>query len=754
MVASQSFRPLILPCHEDGSRSELQLLRNSGKLVREFDTLQQQVREYLKCLNPHKNFVEADFQKGMLEYLDGRDWQSVGNWVFYPWNGYLVRLLPEKEFVQLRTNRNQYKITPEEQQVLSEKRVGIVGLSVGKSIALTMAMERALGEIRLADFDNLDLSNLNRLSSSVFNLGENKAVLCAREIAEIDPYIKVQVFQDGLTPENMDVFFTHNGKLDLLVEECDGLDIKVLARIKARELGVPVIMETSDRGMLDIERFDLEPERNLLHGKIPDVNPTELKNLSAEEKLSFLLPMVGVDTISTRMKVSLMEVQKTISSWPQLAGDVVKGGGIAAETARKVLLNHYQNSGRFYVDLDDILNGQDKQPSELSSFPAESTSEVEQHDWLALAEMHAQGLEPVLSLSQNEKLEIVQVASKAPSGGNSQPWKLIFKKGYLFVFLDAAESFSFLDYKHCGAHLAIGACLRNIELAAANLGYMCHAQTYPDSKGTALLARIQFERSNSVQKLFTQTEILARHTNRFPTQTKHVPVELLNQFKATLESYSGFKLHYLDNPILLEKLAPLLAEAEMLIITHPRGHADVIGKEVRWTAQEAEETGTGIDLRLLPLTGAQRTGLKVARDYKVMKMVKSLGGGGAIKAMTIDSVKQSAGLGLLSMESFDESRFLDAGRAMEEFWIQANKLGWGLHPIVQLVFLFLKLNNPAAIDSHDLKAYIKLKDQFDSLLPELKNRTPFFLFRFTDAPKPGLNSFRKPINHIYLDTEL
>ena len=47
------------------------------------------------------------------------------------------------------------------------------------------------GEIRLADFDEIDLSNLNRVRTHLINIGINKAVIVAREIAEIDPYLKV-----------------------------------------------------------------------------------------------------------------------------------------------------------------------------------------------------------------------------------------------------------------------------------------------------------------------------------------------------------------------------------------------------------------------------------------------------------------------------------------------------------------------------------------------------------------------------------
>ena len=193
-------------------------------------------------------------------------------------NNSLVHLLDDREFIDVRTNRNQYKITREERDILASKKIGIIGLSVGQSIAVTLAMERGCGELRLADFDVLELSNLNRIRTGVHNLNVPKVVIAAREIAEIDPFIKVTCFFSGLTESNIDEFFTENGKLDLLVDECDGLDMKIISRFNARKLGIPVLMDTSDRGMLDVERFDLEPNRPILHGTVEGVDPENIWN--------------------------------------------------------------------------------------------------------------------------------------------------------------------------------------------------------------------------------------------------------------------------------------------------------------------------------------------------------------------------------------------------------------------------------------------------------------------------------------------
>lgn len=317
------------------------------------DTLSSQVKELVRSLNPSIKFTAEALENAAQQHLASTPFDEYGVWVHYPWSNRLVHLLDEFEFALVRTDRNRNKITREEQSILASKRIGVIGLSVGQSIALTMAMERSFGEIRLADHDTLDLSNLNRIRSGVHQLGVKKVVNVAREIMEIDPFLKVTLYPEGITRDNIDRFCTEAGKLDILVDECDSVDVKIYCRQTAKALGIPVVMDTSDRGMIDVERFDLEPDRPILHGLIEHLDPNDAaKAKTNEEKLPFLLAMVGFERLSERMRSSLTQVGVTLVTWPQLSSNVVLGGAVAADVCRRILLGHQRTSGRWRVDLE------------------------------------------------------------------------------------------------------------------------------------------------------------------------------------------------------------------------------------------------------------------------------------------------------------------------------------------------------------------------------------------------------------------
>ncbi|WP_442796306.1 ThiF family adenylyltransferase [Pelobium manganitolerans] len=352
----QLYKPLFFNLKNAEEKQALQQLIEKEQRLFVRDGIYSQLEEWVKCQHPSKKLTKDELASLIENHLKGTALQDYGVWVYYPWNKNLVHLLGEDEFVEVRTNRNRNKITKEEQATLQSKIIGVAGLSVGQSIALTLAMERVCGEIRIADFDTAELSNLNRIRTGVHNLGLRKTIIAAREIAEIDPFINVKIYSDGLTQQSMDSFFTDGGKLDLFVEVCDAIDVKIDARFKARDLHIPVVMDTNDRGMLDVERFDLDPQRSVFHGYLDGFLVDGKITVNADNRSGILMSILSFESLSKRMQLSMAQIGKSINTWPQLASSVVLGGAITTDICRRILLGEHSTSGRYYVDLDEIFN--------------------------------------------------------------------------------------------------------------------------------------------------------------------------------------------------------------------------------------------------------------------------------------------------------------------------------------------------------------------------------------------------------------
>ncbi|MBE7175967.1 MAG: ThiF family adenylyltransferase [Mucilaginibacter polytrichastri] len=352
------FEPEFFDLNNPADRERLDKLKRNNAHLRVFDEIESQLHELMKIRNPDRKFSTEDYRTLTGNHLSGTPAEQYGLWVYYPWSGALVHLLGKDEFLEVRTNRNRNKVTAEEQHILRTKKVGIAGLSVGQSIALTMVMERICGEIRIADFDTAELSNLNRIRTGVHNLGVRKVIIAAREIKEIDPYMVVRIFPDGLIADTMEEFFgTDDDQLDLFVEVCDSIQVKIDARQRSRSLHIPVVMDTNDRGMIDIERFDLEPEREIFHGKLTAFyEQGDTIIVTDINRQDVVMSILDYDLLSARMKSSLTEIGKTISTWPQLASSVVLGGAATTDISRRILLGQHQLSGRFYIDFEELIS--------------------------------------------------------------------------------------------------------------------------------------------------------------------------------------------------------------------------------------------------------------------------------------------------------------------------------------------------------------------------------------------------------------
>jgi tRNA A37 threonylcarbamoyladenosine dehydratase len=341
------YKPVFYRIDADADNSAFNTLYNN-EIVVKHDTIESQLLELLSCRNPSMSEREIIKERLVNKHLDlsNKTLRTYGAWVYYPWKHQLVHVLDKEEFIEVRTNRNKYKIKDEEQELLGTKKIGIVGLSVGRAVATTIALERIAGEIRLADFDEIELSNLNRILAPLTELGENKAIMTARQIAEIDPYIKVVCYDEGLQDYNMDSFFTEGGNLDLLVEECDEIKIKIQSRLKAKELKIPVIMETNDGCIIDVERFDLDSSLELLHGNIKPEYYSIKDKLSVIQKTEVLKNMLDETLLTERMLESLPHLKKNIITWPQLYSDIAYGSGLLSNIVRQIFLNQFTKSVR------------------------------------------------------------------------------------------------------------------------------------------------------------------------------------------------------------------------------------------------------------------------------------------------------------------------------------------------------------------------------------------------------------------------
>ncbi len=743
------YRPLFFRLNNEADRKAFTFLLEDRPGIRVYETIKTQLKELVKSFTPKRSLSQGEISEKITAHLSGIDPHQYGVWVYYPWSDRLVHLLDEHEFVAMRTNRNKYKITDKEEDTLATKRVGVVGLSVGQSVSLTMAMERTFGELRIADFDDLEITNLNRLRSGVHNMGLLKTVLVAREIAEIDPFLKVTCFHEGITEDNLDSFLLDNGKLDVLIDECDGVDIKIACRIAARKYRIPVLMEASDRGTIDIERFDLEPDRPILHGYIEHLDVSKVKGLKTmEEKLPFILPIVGIETMSARLKASAVEIGQSIATWPQLASAVTMGGGITADICRKVLLGQLSVSGRYFFDVDDFIDDEKKQlKKEYYDLTSISVAEMA----AAAAQLPADSM--VSTVTDAAITEILaEAVRQAPSAGNNQPWKLYNDGKRLLLFDDPLRSAAFANFRNMISNMSLGSAIENMHLRALENGVSLDIELFPLKGKSNPVAAIAVKQSKGEPKDELVNYLGARHTSRKLGNGKSIDKSVLEEIRKAALGRDIKDVKMVVEPDSVNRIADITGIAEKLRMFIPQGHNDLFTREIRWDKESAEKTKDGLDIRTLELKAKDEIGFKVIQDPKAIELVHEWNLGSALENMTKDLVASSSAVCLITGHKYDSVNCVNAGRALQRVYLAAEKYKVEIQPVMAAVFHFARIvhANGEGLPDDIQREFRRMHTEFVELFNlTLRAEEPLFLMRLFYAEQPAVKSIRLDIEDVY-----
>lgn len=298
-----------------------------------------------------------------------------GSWVYYPWLNNVVHFPPKKELRALRTSRNRNLVTADEQLKLYDSTILVIGMSVGSNIVEALVSGGIGGKLILLDMDIIEPSNLNRIRSPYYHVGLHKVDAISQKAWEIDPYIEIIQYKDGLTTKNLEEILK-DSNVDIVVDEMDDLRMKIILREYVKQHRLPLVMaaDDGDDSLLDIERYDLDKNLKPFDGRIPDEIIEKIKNSEiprAELGMIIGKYFIGIDNIPLRMYQSLAEVGKSLPSWPQLGGAAALSGVALAYSIKKILLGQKIKQGRTLISLDASLDLESLDPdhqNQLNNF--------------------------------------------------------------------------------------------------------------------------------------------------------------------------------------------------------------------------------------------------------------------------------------------------------------------------------------------------------------------------------------------------
>lgn len=174
------------------------------------------------------------------------------------------------------------------QEKLKQAKVLLIGVGGLGCAAAQYLGAAGVGELTLVDFDQVELSNLQRqILHSTNNIGDNKAESGQQTVRAINPEIKVNAITVKLTGESLEQAVAGH---DLVVDCCDNLATRVALNKACFALKTPLVSGAAIRMEGMVSCFDYQSDSPCYQC---------FSDLFGEQQLScmeagVLSPMVGI----------------------------------------------------------------------------------------------------------------------------------------------------------------------------------------------------------------------------------------------------------------------------------------------------------------------------------------------------------------------------------------------------------------------------------------------------------------------------
>lgn len=110
---------------------------------------------------------------------------------------------------------------------LKNSNVLVVGIGGVGGYATEVLVRSGIENITLVDYDNIDISNINRQIIALSNnIGNSKVEEFKKRILSINSNVKVKIIKEKIDENNIDLLFQDN--YDYIIDACDTLIVKKL----------------------------------------------------------------------------------------------------------------------------------------------------------------------------------------------------------------------------------------------------------------------------------------------------------------------------------------------------------------------------------------------------------------------------------------------------------------------------------------------------------------------------------------------
>lgn len=570
-------------------------------------------------------------------------------------------------------SRNIGWLTRDEQIRLRTRRIAIAGMGgVGGSHLLTLT-RLGIGAFKIADFDEFELANFNRQAgANMASVGRPKVHVLAEMARQINPELDIGIFNHPINANNVDEFLAD---VDLFV---DGIDFfafdarrDVYGACEAR--GIPAIMAGPIGMGVGMITF--------LPGGMSFEDYFRLTGCTEEEQaIRFLIGLVPALLHRTYL-VDPSTVDFAAQRGPSTPMACELCAGAAATEALKILLGRGEvRPAPHGFQYDAYRNklahtwrpwGNRNPLQQLALFFARRQFKKVQTQ----APMEQLPQDPLTVMEQ-----ILDLARWAPSGDNTQVWRFeIIDDCHVVVHGRFIGESCVYDLQGNASQIALGALLETLSIAASGHGLRAEATRRGGSAPNLPTFDVHLIAEPGKVADPLMHYIRARSVQRRPLSTRALSSKEKHALEGALPD--GYRVVWLEGFGNRLRAAVLMFRNAGVRLTMPEAyeeHRKVIQWHARFSEDRVPDQALGTDpilTRIMEWAMASWERIAFLNRYLAGTWLAR------IEMDLIPGLFCGAHFALISDRApASADDYVEAGRAVQRFWLAATQLGLQLQP--------------------------------------------------------------------------
>lgn len=350
--------------------------------------------------------------------------------------------------------------------------------------------------------------------------------------------------------------------------------------------------------------------------------------------------------------------------------------------------------------------------------------------------------------------QLLRAGIAAPSGDNCQPWKFTVINNAIELRLDYDNMGLFFDVNEVATQISCGAVIENIAIAARLMGMNTLVErpslSIVGDTQSGVFAKLTFEKADDLSSRdlsIGMEDIFARHSDRRLYKLgKKIPSPLIDNLSSVVQLSSNYQLTSYDDIARKKSFLSLVTRTDIIRFTHKQLHEDFhkvlrFGRDAFISKDGLADKTLGLEFFLLPI-------LKLLKPWRLARLLNAIGLS-HVMAFRGTWLPMTCSSSLVSITHTGAADYVESGRVMQRFWLQANKLGLSVQTLGALP-LFLaryRLAHGEGFLPGQIKLLATVEDTFTSITPDFNKETDqlVMLFRLGYANDPACRSYRRDI---------